>query len=522
MPFSRRELMRRFGLTLGSVPLLDAFGRSAAWADSTSPAKRLVCIYIPHGVFAQHWLPFVPRGRPISSESPGNGLKPANQFLKEVAFEQRTGCVAIDLAPFTGALSPVHSAKWQSFRTKTAFMSNFGCSNATVQGHTSSGAFAGHKNPNYADGDPRGPFNYSGESIDTVIARKLGQKPLVLRAPDSIDDARFAESAWSPSIRKSANGSSFEMAPSQINAIQTWDKLFSTYVPPTAGPKVRDPGVRRQALLERTLQSLSKIKKDQRLSTYDAQRIDNHAGIIESQRSSLAAMTGLPVAALAAPPQKIPGNPGESVEKFNIAKGALVRGQLANASAALKMGKYQVITIDMGLENEWLTEGINLGGSQAYHGNAGHLANPSDAIIEEIRKTQQLVYDSIAGFIADLDTLEDPASGATYLDNTLVMVAPEHDGRPNGHLRAAVPVIFAGGIGSFTRGKVLDYASVQMATADRDAVYQGVSYSRLLLSVLGFYAVTQAERSTMDIQGVTQSWQGADMTDWNQPLTGMT
>jgi len=76
------------------------------------------------------------------------------------------------------------------------------------------------------------------------------------------------------------------------------------------------------------------------------------------------------------------------------------------------MNKEQVITLTTALENEWLSDGLNLGGSQAYHLNAGHLSNPSLAIIEECRKVQQFVFDTIADFLAELDVVEDPATNA--------------------------------------------------------------------------------------------------------------
>ncbi len=519
--FSRRQLIKRFGLMAGSLPLLDAFG-NRAFADGAVPlSKRIVCIVVGHGVFSQHWLPYVAKGMPIATTSPGNMLKAPSDYLREVAFEQRTGCSAIDLAPYTNALSPIHSAKWQPFKKKTAFLNNLSCSNATVQGHTSTAQLGGYKNGCQACAEPAS-VTFTGETVDVVIGRKLnGRLPLVLKCPDNVDDARFTEEAGSSSVHKKSDGT-FEMATALKNTLQVWDTLFADYKPPVTGPKKRDPTARRTALLERTLQNISTIKTDQRLSAYDKQRLDNHASIIEAQRTNLANMTMPKDPVLAVPPPKISGNPGLTVDTFNTAKGALFRGQFANAAAAIKMNKAQAVVIDSGLENEWITEGLDFGGSQAYHGNAGHLANPSDAMIEMIRRVQLFVFDAIADFIAELDTVEDPNTGATYLDNTMVLVVPEHDGRPNGHLRGAVPVIMAGGLGSFTGGKSYDFSVPKLRTPEPSCIYQGISYSRLLYTVLDTYGITTAERASMDIQGVEQSWQGADMTDWNKPLTGLT
>ncbi len=512
-----RDLMRTFGLAAASLPLLDVLGRNTARADGPVVPKRLVCIVVGHGIFAQHWLPWVAKTMPVSTESPGNFLLPPSAFLQKVDFEQRTGCTAIDLAPFSGDLSPAFGSKWQAVKKKTAFIHNLGCSNKSVQGHTMTAPLCGYKND---DPSPNTPA-FTGESLDVVIARKLtGRLPLLLKAPDWLDDARYLEDAWGASIRKTASG--FEMLPTLRDPIKTWDKLFADYVPPDTGPKKRDPSSRRVALLDHTLQNIARLEKSSRLSAHDKQRLDQHAGFLEAQRASAAAMKPPPVSTPASPPARPTGNPGLDVDTFNAAKGTLFKAQFKNAAAALKMNKEPVITINSGLENEWLTDGLNLGGSQAYHGSAGHLSNASTALIDECRKVHRYIFDVIADFLVDLDQVEDPATGATYLDNTLVLITPEHDGRPNGHLRGAVPSILAGGFGTFTGGKIYDYSRPALWQADSSCIYEGFSYSRLVLTVLQAFGVTAAERATMDIQGFKNDWSGADVTDFNVPLTGLT
>ena len=515
--------MRRFGLAAASLPLLEA---SRAYATPPAPAKRLVSIVLRHGIFAQHLLPFVPSTLPISTASPGSLLKAPSTFLRPVAFEQRTGCTAIDLTPYSGALSPIFSAKWQAVKKKTAFINNLGCSNHSVQGHTSTAMLGGYKAPD-DPGDQYGGFvGLIGESIDVTVARVLnGRLPFTVTAPDNVNDIRSLESkdrrGGEISFIKNSAGV-FEPLPFLTDPIKTWDRLFASYMPPVVGPPKRDATQRRLALLERALGTSQAISRDQRLSAYDKQRLDNHASILEAQRTNLLNMPTLPVAATVMPPARPTGTPGATVDAFNEAKGRLYRAQFMNASAALKMNKEQVLTIHASLENEWLTEGVALGGSQAYHGNAGHLANPSLPIIEECRKTQQLVMDAIADFLVDLDVIEDPATGATYLDNTLVVITTEHDGRPNGHLRGAVSSVLAGGFGTFSGGKVYDYSRPALQTADSSCIYQGYSYSRLLYTVLKAFNVPTSAQSGLAIQGEAQTWQGADITDWNLPLPGLT
>ena len=303
--------------------------------------------------------------------------------------------------------------------------------------------------------------------------------------------------------------------------VRVWDRLFSGFMPPTQPGRSKND--RRTALLDRTLQGISTLRTEGRLSTYDREKLGAHAAILEQQKASIAQMLPPVTAPLAMPPARPAlGDVTSTAALFAGSKGALFKAQLRNASGAIKLGTEQAVTLTCGLENDWLSDGLNLGGSQAYHATAGHLTTPSIATIEEVRKVQQFVFDAIADFLVDLDTVEEASSGKTYLDNTLVFITFEHDGQPNGHLRFALPVIFAGGFGTFNGGKVLDFATPALAEASSYANYRGLSYSRALYSVLGAFGVTAAERANTGIQGVAQNWFGADLTNWNLPLTGLT
>ena len=525
-PLSRRELLARFGLTAGSLPFLEALGHEA-WAGPAPykpPPKRLVCLYIGHGIFRQNWLPFVPSTMPIGTESPGNMLKAPKDYLRGVAFQQLDGCKIIDTSEFTGALSPIFSAKWQGLKAKTAFISNLSCANDQIQGHTATAAFGGYKNADATTGVPYGT-NWTGETIDVVVGRKLmGRDPLVLKAPDNLDDVRFLEDGFSPSVHKTATG--YEFVPALRDPRAVWDRLFASDMPPVMGPKKRDPTERRIALLDRALSRISTVKNDSRLSGYDQQRLDSHAGFLDSQRTHLAAMSSRPTVSAVTPPQRVNDKGiGDNGDTFQVAKAKLVRATYMNASAAIKMNKAQVITIDAGLENGWVTEGITLDGN--YHGQGGHLANPTAANIEALRQIQQLLFDSIADFLLDLDVLEDPMTGSTYLDNTLVLISTEHDGRPNGHLRNGLHSVVVGGFGTFKTGRIYDYSRPDWWTTGRtdlnDAVYPGFSYGRLLRSVQDSFQLTSAEKTSMDIQNIARDWwQTCDLTDSDKPLPGLT
>ncbi len=111
---SRRELFKRFGLTAAALPLLPSLG---AWAQATqAPRKRFVAITITHGIFPQHLLPYIPNNLTLSSADPGNMLQNPSQYMQKVAFTQKADAAVIDLSPYSGALSPIFSSKWQAIK----------------------------------------------------------------------------------------------------------------------------------------------------------------------------------------------------------------------------------------------------------------------------------------------------------------------------------------------------------------------------------------------------------------------
>ena len=519
MAFSRRELLVRFGLVAGSLPLLDAFG-NAAWAGPAAPAKRLICITIPHGIFTHHWLPFVPNTRPVSTNSPGSFFPAPDTFFKKVPFQQRAECTVIDMLAMSGALSPTLSPKWQALKSKTAFISNLGGTNTEIQGHTSTAMLGGYKNPD-PGGLPLGYVAFTGETIDVVVANKLvGRTPLVMRCPDVRWDAAGPEDPLSHSVRKGADGT-FDYVPALRDPQKTWDLLFSSYVPPDPGSIERSPTARKLALLERTLANLTRLKRDSRLSAYDAQRIDKHANLIAAQRDNVVKLSHSEVSALAPPVR--PGPLTSDEAGFFAVKTAMFTAQWKNAAAAVMMNKSPVVSINTGLESGWVDRDFNI---DPYHGNAGHFAYPSAEAMEQVRKVQQFTFDAIADFLITLDVAEDPASGATYLDNSLVLITPEHDGRPNGHLRCAVPSIVAGGFGTFTPGKLYDFSlPAEWATPDTQkfdtGICRGLSHGRLLRTIANAFNVTAAELSAMDLQANDNWWNGASAIDAGKPLTGL-
>ena len=102
---------------------------------------------------------------------------------------------------------------------------------------------------------------------------------------------------------------------------------------------------------------------------------------------------------------------------------------------------------------------------------------------------------SLAGkFMNKLNTLENAATGETYLDNSLVMYV-NNLSQGSSHLRYDIPVLLGGGLGGrFRLGRFMDHTtSLMHQTENSSGKYVGVDYTRMLVSILQGFGLTEAE-----------------------------
>jgi hypothetical protein len=524
---NRRELLERLaGLGLATSVLnlgLPSLGQ--AQADK----KRFVTICVPHGVFNQNWLPFVPIDATPSSENPGQNLKAASAYMQRRTFTPRgVNVKEFDLSGITGDISPLFSPKWQKIKSKTLFTRSLGGHCQSTQGHTATAPLCGNKS-NANDFSP-------GESIDVVVARHL-KTPFIgfvipTEPPLTTSYSEIA-SYFSMSYRKNSSGQP-ERVPMLANPQKAWDTLFSKIVAEknakaSSVSVVRSPEERRKVMLDQTLLGYRELLSSSVLSAHDRDRIRSMEGLIAAQ-VKVVKPSDISDKQIPARHDISKAMPNES---YYENKESFLRMQFANAAAAIKANLSKVVSIYGAANGNWThafdaiaadgktsRDKLELAGGDPWHAYSHMLSEttPNDAV--RFIKAQRHYFDLIADFLIDLDEVEDTSTGRTYLDNTLVLITFEHSGTPNGHSRETIPTLLVGGGGGFDGGRLLDFSTQQ--TSSRHGNFNGTSYSRVYMSIFEAFGVPKTTwESSMVIEHDAERNKGTEMTSWDKPLPAL-
>ncbi len=124
-------------------------------------------------------------------------------------------------------------------------------------------------------------------------------------------------------------------------------------------------------------------------------------------------------------------------------------------SSAVKCDVSRVITFNMTdiIENKILT---HVRGGPRFH-DMSHEYGSSYYSLEQYLEAQQFYAKFVAMLLAHLDEVEEPSTGRTFLDNSLVLWIGENGTRCSeqmwntGHLSADLPIFVAGGAGGFLK-----------------------------------------------------------------------
>ena len=201
-----------------------------------------------------------------------------------------------------------------------------------------------------------------------------------------------------------------------------------------------------------------------RLGMDERAKLDKHLDAIRDVETSLTADTG----------SCEPPSPPETVNLSDFGNFPdIVKSQIDLGSQALACGMTNVLTLQMThtvspVAFSWL--GVTDGHHSLSHSADSDASGVADYIACERWFSEQFLY-----LVNRLKSLDDPVSGGTLFDNTLVLWAQEMgDGRL--HVCTDVPFLIAGSAGGyFKTGQFLDFG--------------GVYHNRLLVSIanaLGF------------------------------------
>lgn len=465
--FNRRQFLKSScGATIGLpiLPsLLSQFLSEKAIA-ATPPPLRFVAIHNGHCQAVEQWLP----------------------NLSNINLNKRSENVSeYNLSQISGNLTPVLGSSMDSLRNKILLINRL----------DSTSGRPNHNAEFILSGGVKGDFT---STLDHVISQKLsGSAPLNLFIKSVFDEYNSGASHVSV---LNGNYSQGDFNPSVV-----FQRLFSSSgggSGSTGGGSNTGTTLSRRDLLiaDRVYQDYLKLKNHSRISKNDQTRLNQHMELLYQVETKLRA-ADQSNSGSSGGGNTLTCNPTSPINNSPVKSGinsdyAVIIDQMFDViELAIKCQKTQVATLmlhvyDYFAGNVGFISGIS--GSARLHEDIGHAGD------ENTRKMKlalnQFFAQKIARFLKNLDVLEDPTTGRTYLDNSLVLWANDQGALKdtNGHTTINVPVFLAGSAGGFLKtGRYLDYGTPYSGDLAKRAVggneygqyIYGRPYNQLLITI---------------------------------------
>ncbi len=308
-------------------------------------------------------------------------------------------------------------------------------------------------------------------SIDNLIAENAFQVPSI---PLSLG-IRWSETAASCSVTTTETGEVIEQP--GLYPGQAFASLFTDLdVDDLSATRRRE---QKRLLVDRALEHYGEVRNNPRLSAADRDLLDEHVEHMFALENQLSL-----TAADCSPPED-PSDLGNAPEDVNARAQAVVD----IAVAALRCELTQVVNIY--LDPDVLLTSALHGVAGGHHG-ASH--NSDAGALDSIRNAHAWHMGYLTDFLSKLDVGEDPITGGTLLDNSLVLVNNEI-GNQNGasgnqiddvdvnHLALDNQLLMIGSCGGRLRtGSYLDYRTD--FTRNRWSQYIGTSYNWVLVTCM--------------------------------------
>lgn len=437
---TRRMVLRGLGGAL-VLPFLPSL-QGESQAQATAMPKRFIYVCISNGEQPENWWP----QHNFNFTDLGSSVKSA--LLSEVAGQ--------------GGLNRVIGPAFDAFLDKMIFMRGIGLIGPAVGGHNPSAGLNA-----WRDGS-------NAPTIDQILANAAEVYPTAppVRSLHLMTKMGYqAEAGLSVGLDQSSIYA--DAAPSV-----TWQRLFGSYVPDDPQLQIRKD--LEGSVLDRVRGQYQALVDHPRLSQSDRDRLVSHAELIHDLEMRLGA------AGPACTPPNQPVDPSDdddpgldAITDLNI--------QLLTAGLACDRTRVAVMQLCVGTDLRFNHHGVSH--DSKYDGGAElELANIHS------KYTNQL-----AQLLAALDSVvEDPSTGTTLLDNTLILFGNEDGVCWDVHEGGAMPVMLCGGSAHLNTGRYLDYRQTPFlefvhpayGSMNPDMIdYRGRLYNSLLLSVLDYMGV---------------------------------
>lgn len=433
-PITRRRFLRGAGGLSLALPIMHSLSRrSLADPAAVDAPKRFIAIFTANGQCAPHWYPTLP--------GPGTTIAP--------------NIVATPLSQIAGNLSTVLGPEFNTVRSKINLLRGLDIVPIHTRDHWPGKMLAAY-------GDQLNPH----VTIDQIMARSVNVyqseprlRSLNLKAPGYAGCGTFLSHAT-------------------ISCDQTGG-VVSPVLP------IEDPAAAFDIMFSRSSRSVrivdqlnaqyTALRKNRRLSNEDRQRLDAHLAFLADLERRVKTP---PVAACDMASDK----PQSTVviEDFPTK----IPNHVDLIVSAIKCGITRVAALTMTEAAESRTYNFLPGVSgEGFHSKSHEVTDDAYrqlAIINHWHAAQ------VADLLTKLDVVEDPVTGKTYLDNSIVYWGSELGVKPgfanadDGHMNNDMPVLLAGGAGGFFKtGQFIDYRKMgqrqiysQTCGAGSDACYR--------------------------------------------------
>jgi hypothetical protein len=413
VPFTRRRLLGGAALSFLGLQLGGATGAFAA----TTPrrAKRFIAIFSANGQPRSLWFP--PTNVPFTTIDGAESASYAR--LADLPAEQ---------------MSTVLVPELNRFRDRLVVVRGLDMVQAPPEGHYA---------PKMLNGWPL-PGQYR-RSIDQVMAasRAVYATPVTnpsihlrIQGPQPVKDpVSVAEVAGVASL-----------VYGEEHADEAFRRLFASPTSADLGDTVRVATEKR--VLDRALSKYKALSQDPRLGAGDRFRLGSHAALIDDLERRLLVPSTTPAScdAVVSPTR---------LEHVDSNMAQITTDHLELLAASIRCGLTRVATIQLCSSTDVRTYPNAEGGPYPIgHHVLTHTVGPDSE--PNLGKINRVFARSVARLLELLDVVEEPDTGRTFLDNTIVYWGNEFGTNYN-HLPSGFPVLLAGGKDVLMGGRYLDY-----------------------------------------------------------------
>jgi hypothetical protein len=406
------------------MPFMPSLLRTSAAAAPARP-KRFIHLFTSNGQRPQNWYPSSPQDWKVLSAS-------GNDYARE--------------APLTGpdAISLVLGSEFAPLKPKLLLVRGLDFIQRAKDGHQVGATLGGF-------------LDQRRVSIDQVMAYSNKVYPTAppIGAPRSVQLLiQGAQSATSVSTTKEGT-----IIDHQVSPAATFDTLFKSL--DVTGQRDAALDAKRAALELRVVDQVKSqydaLRNDARLGSEDRQRLEAHAAYIRDLEARLMS-TGSGVSCMK------PGRPVDPRLDDSNALPDITTTNIDLLVAAIRCDRTRVATLMLCPGTDLRSFTYLPGGPIGeHHGISHEVYSPGKEIADgQLARINNWYAKQVADLLTKLDVVEDPITGATYLDNSIVYWGNE-DGCNNGdaHAHMGMPVLLAGSAGGyFKTGRYLDYRNV--------------------------------------------------------------